>query len=532
MDEQENIKKKSPEELSGISRRDIIKGLVTLPAIGGVLFSAYRKRKYESVLKSDLFNEVGVNADINPSQQPKQVNRGQQIRLGIIGFGIRGEQLVRASGFATESWMKTQMERAGETGNNIALNTFLEQDNLNVIFNGVCDIFNIEADNAQKTVSDSNHRAKKYSNWMDLVHAEDIDAVIIATPDHWHAPMAIEAAKAGKHVYLEKPMTHKMQETYDLYDIVKKTGIVFQLGHQFRQTESYGKAKELIRKEVLGKITLVQTNTNRNSPNGAWQYDIHPEASEQNIDWQQFLGNAPKLPFNKDHFFRWRKYWAYGTGLSGDLLTHDYDAINQILDLGIPKSVTASGGIYYYKDGREVPDVFNVLFEYPDRDLTFQYSATLANEYSRPNVIMGHDATMEVGNTLMVYPDPRSTRYEKMMNEGKIDLELPLFSYTSGAEGLDAITSATERYFASKGLLYTFRNGKRVDVTHLHIADWLDSIRTNSLPACHIDYGFEEAVAAHMGTLSLKLKRKIEWDYEQNFFANASWDEVIQVLKG
>jgi predicted dehydrogenase len=414
MDEQEK-KKKSPENSSGISRRDIIKGLITLPAVGGVLYSAYQKRKYESVLKSSLFSEIGVNTNLNPSSQSNPIDRNRQIRVGIIGFGIRGEQLVRAAGFATESWMNTQQERAETSGNNIALNTFLDQDDLNIVFNGVCDAFEVEAVNAQKTVSDNEHLAKRYNHWKDLIHADDIDAIIIATPDHWHAPMAIEAAKAGKHVYVEKPLTHRMQKTYDLYDIVKKTGIVLELGHQFRQTESYGKARELIRKDVLGKITMVQTNTNLNSPNGAWQYPIHPEASEKTIDWDQFLGNALQIPFNKDHFFRWRKYWAYGTGLSGDLLTNDYDAINQILNLGIPKYVTASGGIYFFKDGREVPDVFNVLFEYPDRDLTFQYSATLANEYSRPNVIMGHDATMEVGNTLMVYPDRRSTRYEKMI---------------------------------------------------------------------------------------------------------------------
>jgi len=531
MDDREN-KNKNEDNSSGISRRDVIKGLATIPAVGGVLYSAYQRRKYERILKSGIFSEIGIGSENNPGQQSNQINRDQQIRLGIIGFGIRGEQLVRAAGFASESWMRTQQERAQASGNNIALNTFLDQENLNIVFNGVCDIFEIEAERARKTVSLNGHQAKKYSHWKDLVHADDIDAVIIATPDHWHAPMAIEAAKSGKHVYLEKPMTHKMQETYDLYDIVKKTGIVLQLGHQFRQTESYGKAKDLIKKDVLGKITMVQSNTNRNSPNGAWQYPFHPEANQQNIDWQQFLGNAPDIPFNKDHFFRWRKYWAYGTGLSGDLLTHDYDAINQILDLGIPRYVTASGGIYFFKDGREVPDVFNALFEYPDKDLTYQYSATLANEYNRPNIIMGHDASMEVGNTLMVYPDRRSTRYENMINEGRIDLELPLFSYTSGSEGLDAITSATERYFASKGLLYTIKNGKRVDVTHLHIADWLDSIRTDKLPACHIDYGFEEAVAAHMGTLSLKLGRKIEWDQTNNFFANVSWEEVIEVLKG
>ena len=347
--------------------------------------------------------------DKSPANQPS-VGREQTIRLGIIGFGIRGEQLLRAAGFATEEWLNTMKERA-RNGNSVALDTFMEQDDLNIVINGVCDIFDIHAEAALNAVNVNGHQARRYDRWEDLVKADDIDGVMIATPDHWHAPMAIEAAKAGKHVYVEKPLTHKMQETYDLFEIVKKSGITFQLGHQFRQTESYDKASELIRKNVLGKVTMVQTNTNRNSPNGAWQYPIHEKASPQTIDWEQFLGNAPQIPFNKDHFFRWRKYWSYGTGLSGDLLTHDYDAMNQVLGLGIPASVSASGGIYFFKDGREVPDVFNVIFEYPEKDLTFQYSATLANEFNRPNVIMGHDATMEVGNTLTVYPieDPPGT---------------------------------------------------------------------------------------------------------------------------
>ncbi|MBN2522837.1 MAG: gfo/Idh/MocA family oxidoreductase, partial [Bacteroidales bacterium] len=202
------------------------------------------------------------------------------------------------------------------------------------------------------------------------------------------------------------------------------------------------------------------------------------------------------------------------------------------LDLGIPESVTASGGIYFFKDGREVPDVFNVLFEYPERDLTFQYSATLANEFNRPSIIMGHDATMEVGNILVVYPDRRSTRYKDKIQDGTIDPSLPLFSYRPGSSGVDAVTSATERYFAEKGYLYTVRNGQQVDATHLHIAEWLNCIRSGGEPSCNIDQGFVEAVAAHMGTLSLKLGRRVEWNRTNNFFANVTEEEVLQVLRG
>ena len=194
--------KQTEDQDSGLSRRDIIKGLATIPFVGGAIYGAYRKRKYEPQLKSNLLSGIGIDVDPGTASPQTATERGQQIRLGIIGFGIRGKQLVRASGFATDAWMEIQQERA-RTGNDIALKTFLEQDDLNIVYNGVCDIFDVESESALKTVSINGHKAKKYHNWEELVHADDIDAVIIATPDHWHAPMAIEAAKAGKHVYVE-----------------------------------------------------------------------------------------------------------------------------------------------------------------------------------------------------------------------------------------------------------------------------------------------------------------------------------------
>ena len=164
-------------------------------------------------------------------------------------------------------------------------------------------------------------------------------------------------------------MTHTFKEAFDLFDTIHETGVVLQVGHQHRQTQSFLTAQDVIRKNVLGHIGLVQTNTNRNSDNGAWQYNIHKTASEKTIDWRQFLGNAPEIPFNPEHFFRCRKWWAYGTGLSGDLLTHDFDRMNCVLSMGLPTSVSASGGIYTHNDGREVPDVFHVVMEFPDLPL-------------------------------------------------------------------------------------------------------------------------------------------------------------------
>ncbi|MDP7436772.1 MAG: gfo/Idh/MocA family oxidoreductase, partial [Candidatus Marinimicrobia bacterium] len=206
--------------------------------------------------------------------------------------------------------------------------------------------------------------------------------------------------------------------------------------------------------------------------------------------------------------------------LSGDLLSHDFDAINQIMGLGIPKYASSSGGIYFYKDGRDVPDVWNATFEYPEKDLTVLYSATLSSNDPRGNRIMGHDATMQMGGQsgggsvhgFIVKADRESTRYKERLESGIINSQYPIYTYSPGSKQIDGVTSATSRYFANKGLLYTYREGKRVDPTHLHVKDWLDAIRSGGQPRCNIEVALHEAVACHMATESYLQGRKIEWD--------------------
>jgi predicted dehydrogenase len=346
-----------------------------------------------------------------------------------------------------------------------------------------------------------------------MLDSRDIDAVIIATPDHWHARMIVDAVQAGKHVYCEKCLTRTEEEVWPVAEAVRGSGVVFQLGHQNRQLESHHKAREIVRKNVLGKVTLVETTTNRNEPTGAWVYEIPPEACPETIDWEQFQGPAPtRVPFSKERFARWRCWFDYGTGLAGDLLSHEYDAVNQVLDLGIPRFATASGGIYFYKDGRDVPDVFQVVFEYPERDLTLVYSATLGNGRARGKVLMGHDASMELGNRLRVMVDTGSTRYKDWLKTEVVDADHPLLSYSPGHKGVDAITSATEEYFASRGLLFTYQGGRRVSTLHLHMKEWIDCIRDGGRPSCNIDRAVEEAITCHMATRSYQLGRKVEWD--------------------
>jgi predicted dehydrogenase len=455
--------------------------------------------------------------------------------MGIIGFGIRGKQLCRSLGFATNNWLENMAKAAEANPRHSALKDFQAQEKLNVKITAVCDIFDVYAQMVVDSFSTPDHKVVRFENYKEMIDSGKVDAVIIATPDHWHAPMAIYALEKGVHAYVEKPMTHTVEETYRLREAARNSSATLMVGHQHRQTMSFQTAQDIIEKGTLGHVSVVQTNTNRNDDNGAWNYNIHEKASEQTIDWEQFLGSAPKIPFNLNHFFRWRKWWAYGSGLSGDLLTHDYDRLNCVLNMGIPDSVMASGGIYTHRDGRNVPDVLQVNMEYPEfstgssqkpgkeKGMTFIYSATLGNGFSRPTVLMGHDATMELGNRLTIWPEGRSTKYGDMLKAGKMHPRTPIFQYDPGADIPDAVSSATSQYFADKGLMWTYINGKRVDSTFLHLKNWLSVIRNGGKLACGIDEGFDEAISAHMAGLSYKLGRRIEWDRV---------NEVIKPIEG
>lgn len=524
----------------GFSRRDLLKSLGGLPILGAVWAAGWSNTKKSRLERDFLLEKLNIKATPPPESGPMS---GEPLRIGLIGFGIRGEQLMRSLGFATNEWLEDMAASAATNPNDKRLADFKAQENLNVKLTAICDIFDIQAEKALRSFNSESNPCKRYSNYLDLIYSGEIDAVIIATPDHWHAPMAKAAIEAGVHVYLEKPMTHTVQETYELREAcLKNPEVVFAVGHQHRQTQSFLTAMDAISKNILGHVSLIMTTTNRNDDNGAWQYEIHPEATPETIDWNAFLGNAPQVPFNTEHFFRWRKWWAYGSGLSGDLLTHDYDRINCILNMGIPKYVTASGGIYTHRDGRNVPDVMHVNMEFPDfttggtqsegkeKGMTLVYSATLGNQFERGTVLMGHDASMELGNTLTIYADPRSTKYKELIGEGRIDPKVPIYQYDPSANSIDAVTSATAKYFADKGLLWTYRDGKRVDSTFLHIREWLSCVRNGGEPSCGIQEGFEEAIAAHMAGLSYKIGRKVEWDEEKEAIIALPGEDLDAIL--
>jgi predicted dehydrogenase len=479
------------------------------------------------------------------------LSNSQHLKLGIIGYGGRGAHLVRGAGFATKGWTDATYQNSQKNKLDKAFNTFMSQEDLNCSLVGVCDLFDVNADlainaslNETRPGGKPKQTATRYRDYKKLLANKEIDGVIIATPDHWHSRITIDAAKAGKHVYVEKGLTRTFQETLDVYDAVKKTGIVFQLGHQNRQVEANDKAKQIIDQGLLGPINLVELTTNRNSTWGAWVWSIHPDANRKTIDWDTFQKPSPnKIPFGEEalkRYFRWRCWYDYGTGLSGDLFSHDYDQLNQIMNIGIPKYASASGGNYFYRDGRDVPDVWHATLEYPDTfagisssnrnrypaetgggpGMTVLYSATLSSNSSRGNRIMGHDATMMLGGMsnygnvggFSVTADRESTLYRDRLNNGVINSKYPIYNYSPGSKQIDGVTSATSQYFANKGLLYTYRDGKRVDTTHLHVKDWLDSIRNGSQPKCDIEVAFQEGVTCAMATESYLKGKRIEWD--------------------
>ncbi len=197
----------------------------------------------------------------------------------------------------------------------------------------------------------------------------------------------------------------------------------------------------------------------------------------------------------------------------GQLFTHEYDAVNQLLRIGIPKSAVASGGIYYWKDNREIPDVIHAVFEYPERELTLTYSGNLASSRQRGRVFNGHDAYMELGASAEITADWDSTKYQEQIQQGIIDTSVPMISITPQSGGdLDAITSATEKYYASRGLTTTNITGRVVDVTHLHIKEWINCIRNGGQTTANIERAFEEGVTCVMANKSYLEKRRVEWD--------------------
>ncbi|MDZ4798318.1 MAG: Gfo/Idh/MocA family oxidoreductase [Bryobacteraceae bacterium] len=254
----------------------------------------------------------------------------------------------------------------------------------------------------------------------EILSRKDIDAVIIATPDHWHATITKAALAAGKDVYCEKPMVQQLHEGKEVIEAHKKSNRILQIGSQYASSVVFQKAAELLKQGAIGELNLVQAWLDRNTAIGAWQYSIPPDASPQNIDWDRFIGNAPKHPFDPIRLFRWRNYRDYGTGVAGDLFVHLLTGLHVITGSIGPERIYASGGTRFWNDGRDVPDVMLATMDYPRSPQHPEFTFALRVNLASGNVeeafgvkLIGSEGVMEVTmNDLTVAKMPREPEFD------------------------------------------------------------------------------------------------------------------------
>ncbi|HEY9127990.1 MAG TPA: Gfo/Idh/MocA family oxidoreductase, partial [Acidobacteriaceae bacterium] len=234
-------------------------------------------------------------------------------------------------------------------------------------------------------------------DYKEILARKDIDAVIVATPDHWHKTASVDAMKAGKDVYCEKPMIHLYSDGPEFIETAKSTGRIIQIGSQRVSSQIYIKAKELLASGAIGQLNMVTARWDRNSSMGAWNYTVPDDASPETCDWPRFLGSAPKIAWNPEHFFQWRKWKAYGSGVAGDLFVHLFSGTHFITGAKGPTRAVASGAIRFWKDGRDVPDVMLGIFDYPEGfNLSLRVNFVDGGEESEGLIFTGSEGTMEI----------------------------------------------------------------------------------------------------------------------------------------
>jgi predicted dehydrogenase len=277
-----------------------------------------------------------------------------------------------------------------------------------------CDIYDDRLQRAKELWGDNIFTTRDY---REVLIRKDIDAVIIGTPDHWHSRISIDAMNAGKDVYCEKPMVHQITQGPEVVETQKRTGRILQVGSQYASSPVFLRARELMRAGAIGELNMVEAWLDRDTALGAWQYSIPPNASPENIDWDRFLGYAPKRPFEPIRLFRWRNYNDYGTGLAGDLYVHLLTGLHVITGSLGPNRIYGTGSTRFWKDGRDAPDVMLALLDYPKQATHPEFNLNLRVNFAsgEPEELFGlrfygSEGTMEATmNNLTLSHVPRET---------------------------------------------------------------------------------------------------------------------------
>jgi predicted dehydrogenase len=325
--------------------------------------------------------------------------------------------------------------------------------------------------------------AKRYTIHQELLARTDLDAVVIATPDHWHAPITIAALKGKRDVYCEKPMTHTIEEAFAVEKAAKESGKLVQIGVQSLSWTKWEKAREVIQKGMLGKVVSCHGSYSRNDPAGDWNWpidsDAGPEATgEARIDWKQWLGSAPARKFDADRFFRFRKYWDYSGGIATDLHYHTLASFHMAVKNEFPARVTGMGGMWVYRDGRETPDTFLNSGDYPS-EWSALIQSSQVNSTGPEGMIRGTKATMFFG----------ADWEGKETNELRIVAEKPY----------------VEEFTKQWGQAEVVIPGCGNEGDQKHVDNFFDCVKSRKEPVCNLDLSLK--VMVHIG-LAVKSHRE------------------------
>jgi predicted dehydrogenase len=294
---------------------------------------------------------------------------------GLAGAGIMGlpgsapssshkyssiSRMPEKNHFGANDQVQIALIGAGGMGVTDAL-TALEIEGVSLV--AVCDLYDGRLESAKEMWGKEIFITKDY---REILQRDDVDAVIIATPDHWHKQISVDALSSGKSVYCEKPMIHSVDEGPEVIKAQEKSGRVLEVGSQGLSSLGNEKARDLLAAGGIGQLNYAEGFWARNSPVGAWQYPIPEDASADTVDWDRYIANTVKRQFDPLRFFRWRNYRDYGTGMSGDLFVHLFSSLHFITGSNGPDKIYASGGLRFWRDGREVPDVLIGVFDYPE----------------------------------------------------------------------------------------------------------------------------------------------------------------------
>ncbi len=371
------------------------------------------------------------------------VGANDRIRIGVIGCG----------GMAT--------------GHMHALVKMREAENLEIA--AVSDLYEKRLEKASQLTG-----GKMQRDYKQILDDKDVDYVLNATPEHWHARVILDALSAGKHLYSEKPMTYSIEEAKKVVAKVKATGLKLQVGVQGMSDESYETANQYVKEGYLGKVVLAQIDYSRNHKGDFWLYEEDPDAKPGvNLDWNTWLLPTKKRPYDAERFFSWRRFWDYSGGIATDLFVHRVTRIIRSLGLTFPERVVATGGKFEFSESKaEIPDTFNMLLDYPE-GVTVQLVSSMANDTPVRHLLRGHKATLEFTRTGFTITPQKL--YE---NEVK-----PVVYEKKGAEDIS-----------------------------LHHKNLQAAIRKNEPLKCDCMMGYYGVVAARMGVESYRTRKYLAWD--------------------